>query len=126
VARVALPIDDFERGDMPAVCAKTGVPCDNPVAVRLRIGRRPVTGVLPIVPGRARLVKWMIRTSFFVLAAAVLLAFVSFDLAAIAVALYVVLFIVGDQLWVGSKGADTRDLIVLTRVHQNFVDAVSH
>jgi hypothetical protein len=125
VPRVAVRIEDFERGDMPAICAKTGVPCDNPVALRLRIGRRPVPGILPIVSSRARLVRWLIRTSFFVLAAAVVLAFVSFDYAAIAVAVYVVVFIVGDQLWVGSKGADERDLIVLTRVHRNFVDAVS-
>ena len=110
---------------MPAICAKTGVPCANAVAVRLRLGARPVRGVLPIVPGRARLVRWMIRASFFVLAAALLLAFVSFDAAAIAVAVYVVLFIVGDQLWVGSKRTDRPDHIVLTRVHQHFVDAVS-
>jgi hypothetical protein len=123
--QVPVLIDDFERGDMPAICAKTGVPCANPVAVRLRIGVRPVHGVLPIVPGRARLVRWMVRASFFVLAAAVLLAFVSLEAAAIAVGVYVVLFVVGDRLWVGSKAAETRDEIVLTRVHQHFVDAVS-
>lgn len=125
MARVAVPIDDFERGDLPAICAKTGVPCVNPVAMRLRLGARPVHGVLPIVRSRALLYRWMVRVSFFVLAAAVLLAFVSFDAAAIAVGIYVALFIVGDQLWVGSKRAKEPDKILLIRVHRHFVDAIS-
>ena len=110
---------------MPAICAKTGVPCANPVGVRVRLGVRPVHGVLPVVPSRASLYRWMVRVSFFVLVAALAAVFFSFGLAAALVLVYAALFIVGNWLWVGARPADTREEIVLTRVHQHFVDAIS-
>jgi hypothetical protein len=125
VPQVTLRIDDFERGDVPAVCAITGVPCANPVGVRLRIGVRPVHGVLPIVPSRVSLYRWLVRGSFFVLVAALAAVFFSFGLAAVLVIAYAGLFFVGNRLWIGSKPADTREEIVVTRVHRNFADAVS-
>jgi hypothetical protein len=37
MVRAPMRVDDLERGDLPAICAKTGVPCDGFVRDTLRV-----------------------------------------------------------------------------------------
>jgi hypothetical protein len=115
--------DDFTLGDFPAVCAKTGVDCDNPVAVRLRIGVRPIRGVLPIVRSRVRIVRAMMAVSYVALLF-VLFVFTVPGLGIAAAGLYVVLYLIGNRLWLAAARADTREELVLRRVHPRFAAAV--
>ena len=52
MAVAAARVDDLERGDLPAICAKTGVPCDGLVKDTLRVVPRWVSplAILLIVP----------------------------------------------------------------------------
>jgi hypothetical protein len=124
MARVACRIADVESGDLPAICAKTGVDCANPVAVRLRVGIRRVNGVLPIVAGRARLVRVLVRCSWVLLAVGFGAWFAARPVGYAMFAAYVALVLVGDSLWLAARPANTSDEMVLTRVHPNFAAAV--
>jgi hypothetical protein len=124
VADVVVREDDFARGDFPAVCAKTGVDCANAVAVRLRIGVRPIRGVLPIVRTRVRVVRVLMAVSYVVLLVAAFLLFSVPALAIAAAALYAVLYLIGDRLWLAAARAGTREELVLRRVHPRFAAAV--
>ena len=124
MARVTCRIADVEAGDLPAICAKTGVDCANPVAVRLRVGIRRVNGVLPIVPGRARLVRVLVRGSWVLLAIGFGVWFAARPVGYAMFAAYVALVLAGDRLWLAGRPAETNDEMVLTRVHPNFAAAV--
>ncbi len=140
MAHVRVTIDDLECGDLPALSAKTGSTCANPVAIILRPEQRPwsplgpkISAILPLEPGRVRVRRVLTRTSWVLLVAfaasfaaaitgagsAVLL------LAAIAAVAYVALMIVGDFTWIGSRPSEHDGEIVLTRVHQAFARAVA-
>jgi hypothetical protein len=124
VTDVVVREDDFTLGDFPAICAKTGVDCTNATAVRLRIGFRPISGVLPIVPGRARTVRVLVRLSYVALLVAALLIFFAPLLAIAAAALYVALYISGDRLWLAAGKGEATGEFVLRRVHPRFAAAV--
>jgi hypothetical protein len=124
MARVQCRIADVEAGDVPAICAKTGVDCANPVAVRLRVGIRWVHGVLPIVARRARLVRVLVRCSWVLLAVGFGAWFVGRPLGIAIFASYLVLVLAGDRLWIGARPVDAADQMMLTRVHPNFAAAV--
>ena len=124
MARVQCRIADVEAGDVPAICAKTGVDCATPVAVRLRVGIRRVHGVLPVVASRARLVRVLVRCSWVLLAAGLGAWFVARPLGIAILASYVVLVLAGDRLWIGARPVDAADEMMLTRVHPNFAAAV--
>ena len=124
MARVICRITDVEAGDLPAICAKTGVECANPVGVRLRAGFRSIRGVLPIVASRVRLVRVLVKLSWVVLALAAILLFASVRIGVAGVLIYLLLFLAGDRLWVGTRPVASADEIMLTRVHRNFAAAV--
>jgi hypothetical protein len=124
MARVRCRIADVETGDLPAICAKTGVDCANPVAVRLRVGIRRVHGVLPIVATRARLVRVLVGCSWVLLAIGFGAWFVARPLAIAMFAAYLALVVVGDRLWLGARPAETNAEMMLTRVHPNFAAAI--
>jgi hypothetical protein len=124
MARVTCRIADVEAGDLPAICAKTGVVCANPVAVRLRVGIRRVHGVLPIVARRARLVRVLVRCSWVVLAIGVVGWFTARPIGIAAFVAYVALVLAGDRLWLAARPADANDEMILTRVHPNFAAAI--
>jgi|tagenome__1003787_1003787.scaffolds.fasta_scaffold20242950_2 hypothetical protein len=124
MARVTCRIADVEAGDLPAICAKTGVACANPVAVRLRVGIRRVHGVLPIVAARARLVRVLVRCSWVLLAIGFVAWFVARPLGVAMFAAYVVLVLLGDRLWLAARPGDSNDEMIVTRVHPNFAAAV--
>ena len=59
MAVAAARVDDLERGDLPAICAKTGVPCDGLVKDTLRVVPRWVSPlvallIVPYFVGRLR------------------------------------------------------------------------
>src|SRR3954463_7348939 len=124
MARVTCRIADVEAGDLPAICAKTGVACANPIAVRLRVGIRRVHGVLPIVAARARLVRVLVRCSWVLLAIGFVAWFVARPLGVAMFAAYVVLVLLGDRLWLAARPGDSNDEMIVTRVHPNFAAAV--
>jgi hypothetical protein len=139
VTRVRLAIDDLERGDLPALSAKTGRACANPVVVVLRPEQRPwspsgpkIAAILPLEPQRVRARRWFTRASWglLVVAAAGVVAALTGaggvgGVVAIAAALgYAATVAVGEWRWVGARpGARTGEL-VLTRVHREFAQAV--
>ena len=124
-------VDDLERGDLPAVCAKTGVPCDGLVKDNLRVVpawvaalvyagvvpflvlrlyfSRRVEARLPISPARVQRIRSLVRASWIavVLAAAGLASalFGSGAVGAVALLVGVVAYLgimaAGDLLWVG-------------------------
>ena len=82
MARAAVRVDDLERGDLPAVCAKTGVACDGLVRDSLRVVpawvaalvytvvpflilrlyfSRRVEAKLPIAPPRVQRIRSLVR-----------------------------------------------------------------
>jgi hypothetical protein len=140
MARVEVLVDDLERGDLPAVCVKRGVPCANPVGITLRPGGHAWTpfaprvhAILPMDARRARRIRVATRVSWVVLfvglaglvasvtgggALAVLIAVVAF-------VVYAILVVAGDRWSVGARpvpGANAS--LVLTRVHPVFARAV--
>jgi hypothetical protein len=124
MARVTCRIADVEAGDLPAICAKTGVACANPVAVRLRVGIRRVHGVLPIVARRARLVRVLVRCSWVVLAIGFAAWFTARPVGIASFGVYVVLVLAGDRFWLAARPAEASDEMIVTRVHPNFAAAV--
>ena len=139
MARVGVRIDDLERGDLPALSAKTGAACANPVAIVLRPEQRPwsptgpkISAIVPLEAGRVRARRVLTRASWVLLvltvaalaAAATGVGSAVLLLAAIAFIAYVAVMIVGDMRWVGSKPSERDGYVVLTRVHRLFARAV--
>ena len=154
MAMAAARVDDLESGDLPAICAKTGEPCVGLVkdtlwvvprwvsalaafaivpyyVVRMAVSRR-IEVTLPIAPSR---LLWIRR---FVRAAWVALVFAAAGLAAavfgagmigvsaliIGIAAYVGIVYAGDHIWVGARPTHSREVVILTRVHPDFAQAV--
>jgi len=152
---MAARVDDLERGNLPAVCAKTGVVCDGLVKDSLRVVPRWVSALaiflivpyfaarpytsrklevkLPIAPPRIERIRRMVRAAWvaLVVAAAGLMASLfgagAFGGAALVVGLvaYVVIVYVGDQMWVGARPSGDDDVVELTRVHPAFAAALA-
>jgi hypothetical protein len=155
VAEAAARVDDLERGDLPAVCAKTGVPCDGLVKDTLRVVPRCVSALaillivpyylarpyasrkievkLPIAPDRIELIRRMVRIAWvaLVLAAAGLTASLFGAGAAggaalvVGLAAYVVIIYTGDRMWVGARPSRWEGVVILTRVHPAFAAALA-
>jgi len=86
MARAAVRVDDLERGDLPALCAKTGVACDGLVRDSLRVVprwvaasvyafvvpflilrlyfSRRVEAKLPIAPARVQRIRGLVRAAW--------------------------------------------------------------
>jgi fatty acid desaturase len=156
VAIAAARVDDLERGALPAICAKTGVPCDVLVKDRLRVvprwvpplavlliipyfvGRayasRNIEVKLPISPARQERIRLLVRTAWIALVVALAGLAASFfgagtvSLIALlaGLAAYVVIVYVGDQMWVGARPGPDPDGVILTRVHPNFARALDY
>jgi fatty acid desaturase len=156
VAAVAARVDDLERGDLPPICAKTGVPCDTFVKDRLRVvprwvpplavllivpyfvGRayasRNIEVQLPIAPARRERIRLLVRAAWVALVVAAAGLAASFfgagavSLAALVAGIvaYVVIVYVGDQMWVGARPGPTPDVVVLTRIHPEFARALDY
>jgi hypothetical protein len=155
VAEAAARVDDLERGELPAVCAKSGVPCDGLVKDTLRVVPRWVSALaillivpyylarpytsrkiearLPVAPDRIELIRRMVRIAWvaLVVAAAGLMASL-FGAGAVGgaalllgLAAYVVIVYAGDRMWVGARPCGRDDLVILTRVHPAFAAALS-
>ena len=153
MAVTAARVDDLERGDLPAVCAKTGEPCVGLVKDTLRVVPQWVSALavlvipyyfaralvvrrievtLPIAPGRLQWIRRFVRAAWvaLVLAAAGLAAtfFGAGPVGLIALlagaVAYVTIVFVGDRLWVGARPSQRPDAVVLTRVHPAFAHAV--
>jgi hypothetical protein len=139
MASVRVRIDDLERGDIPALSAKTGVACANPVAIVLRPEQRPwsptgprISAILPLEPARARSRRLLTRTAWTLLAvgaAALLAALTGAGSAVVLIAIaafaaYLVLVFVGERRWIGSKPSDHDGEVLLTRVHRDFARSV--
>ena len=146
---------DLESGDLPAVCAKTGVACDGLVKDTLRVVPRWVSALailllvpylvgrlytgrklevkLPIAPDRIARIRRMVQAAWvaLVVAAAGFTAslFGAGGVAAIVFLVgivgYIVIVYVGDQMWVGARPSDDDELVVLTRVHPAFAAALA-
>jgi hypothetical protein len=155
VAEAAARVDDLERGDLPAVCAKTGVPCDGLVKDTLRVVPRWVSALaillivpyylarpytsrkievkLPIAPDRLDRIRRMVRFAWVALAAAAAGFMASlFGAGAVGgvallagLAAYVVIIYSGDRMWVGARPAGDDDVVILTRVHPTFSAALA-
>ncbi len=142
MASVVVRVDDLKRGDLPAICAKTGVPCRNAVALKLRVSGTGTLGpliterrlgvVLPMVPKRTALVRRLGVASwvaFLAFVAGILWAIDRGGNAAAALTLlalvsYVTLVVLGSRLWVGATVAYDRHAVKLLRVHPQFARAV--
>jgi hypothetical protein len=154
MARAAVRVDDLERGDLPAVCAKTGVACVGLVRDTLRVVpawvaaliyagavpflilrlylARKVEAKLPIAPARVERIRGLVKAAWVAmalgaagLAAAVFGAGAVGVLALIVGALaYLGIMLVGDLLWVGAIATKRTDVVILTRVHPDFARAV--
>ena len=139
MARVRVRIGDLERGDLPALSVKTGKACANPVAVVLRPGQRPWSPfgpkfavVVPLEPARARTRRLLTRITWvlLVMAAAALVAAATgagsavLLLAAGSLVAYVVLVLIGELRWIGSRPSEDVGELELTRVHRAFARAV--
>ena len=155
MAEAAARVDDLERGDLPPVCAKTGVPCDGRVRDTLRVVPRWVSALaillivpyylarpyashkldvqLPIAPERIELIRRMVRFAWVALVAAAAGFTASlFGAGAVgAVALfvglaaYVVIIYTGDRMWVGARPSGRDDVVILTRIHPAFAAALA-
>jgi len=154
MAVVAARVDDLERGDLPAICAKTGEPCVGLVkdtlwvvprwvsalaafAVvpyylgRMWVGRR-IEVTLPIAPSRLQWIRWFVRAAWIALVfAAAGLAAALFGAGMIGVAAlligvfgYVAIIYIGDHIWVGARPSHRHEVVILTRVHPDFARAV--
>ena len=125
MSSVEISVDALERGDVPALSVKTGLPCANPVGVRLRVGLRRVYAVLPVEASRARLRRVLGWTAYALLAAAILFLFVAWPVSVVLVVLYGVDVVAGEALWIGAREGPESDTIRLVRVHPAFAAAVS-
>jgi hypothetical protein len=156
MAMAAARVDDLERGDLPAICAKTGEPCVGlvkdtlwvvprwvstlaafailPYYVGRLLSSRRIEVTLPIAPSRLQWIRRFVRAAWvaLVLAAAGLAAAVfgagMIGVAALLVGLiaYVVIVYAGDQIWVGARPSHRDDVVILTRVHPHFARAVDN
>jgi hypothetical protein len=155
MARAPVRVDDLERGDLPAVCAKTGEPCDGLVRdtlrvvpawvaalvyagvvpfliLRLYLSRR-VEAKLPIAPARVRRIRGLVRAAWVAMVVgAAGLASAIFGAGAIGVlallaglGVYVATVFVGDLLWLGAIASRRPDVVILTRVHPEFARALA-
>jgi hypothetical protein len=156
MAVVAARVDDLERGDLPAICAKTGEPCVGLVkdtlwavprwvsalaafavvpyyVARMWVGRR-LEVTLPIAPSRLAWIRRFVRAAWIALvAAAAGLAAALFGAGMIGVAalivgvaVYVSIVYAGDHLWVGARPSHRPEVVILTRVHPDFARAVNN
>jgi len=155
VAVATARVDDLEAGNLPAVCAKTGVACDGLVKDTLRVVPRWVSALaillivpyfvarpytsrkvevmLPVAPARIARTRRMVRAAWVALtvAAAGLAAglFGAGPIAGVALltglAGYIVIVYVGDQMWVGARPTGDPDVVELTRVHPAFASALA-
>lgn len=155
MARAAVRVDDLERGLLPAVCAKTGVACDDLVRDSLRVVpkwvaalvyaavvpflilrlyfSRRVEAKLPIAAARVQRIRSLVRGAWIAiviagagLASAIFGAGVVGLLALlVGVVAYVGIVFVGDLLWVGAVASRRPDVVILTRVHPDFARALS-
>jgi hypothetical protein len=128
MARAAVLVDDLERGDLPAICAKTGVPCDSLVrdtirvvppwvaaliyaavvpflVVRLYVSRR-VEAKLPIAPGRVQRIRTLVRAAWIAMV---------IGAAGLASAVF----------GAGAIASRRPDVVILTRVHPAFASALA-
>ena len=154
MAVAAARVDDLERGDLPALCAKTGEPCAGLVKDTLRVvprwvsalvvfaivpyyvGRiyasRRIEAKLPVAPGRLERVRRLVRAAWVALVsaaaglAATLFGAGAVGLAALVAGLvaYVVIVYTGDQMWVGARPSHRSDVVILTRLHPDFTRAL--
>ncbi len=154
MARAAVRVDDLERGNLPAVCAKTGVVCDDLVRDSLRVVpawvaasvyaavvpflilrlyfSRRIEAKLPIAPARVQRIRSLVRGAWIAialagagLASAIFGAGVVGLLALlVGVLAYVGIVFVGDLLWVGAVAGRRPDVVTLTRVHPDFAQAL--
>lgn len=148
-------VDDLECGDLPFVCAKTGVPCDGLVKDRLRVvpawvaalvwaavvpflilrlyTSKRVEAKLPIAPARVQRIRSLVRGAWIAMAlAAAGLASAIFGSGAVGgvalvvgVVAYVAIVAAGDLLWVGAVASRRTDVVFLTRVHPEFARALN-
>jgi hypothetical protein len=155
VAEAGARVEDLERGDLPPVCAKTGVPCDGLVKDTLRVVPRWVSALaillivpyyvarpyasrkievkLPIAPHRIERIRRMVRIAWLalVVAAAGFMASlfgagpVGGAALVVGLAAYVVIVYAGDRMWVGARPSSCDDVVILTRVHPNFAAAMT-
>jgi hypothetical protein len=154
MARAPVRVDDLERGDLPAVCAKTGVPCDGLVRdtlrvvpawvaalvyagvvpfliLRLYLSRR-VEAKLPIAPARVQRIRSLVRAAWIaIVVAAAGLASAIFGAGVVGVlallvgvVAYLGIVFAGDLLWVGAIASRRSDVVILTRVHPEFARAL--
>jgi fatty acid desaturase len=154
MARAPVRVDDLERGHLPAVCAKTGVACDDLVRdsmrvvpawvaalvyvgvvpfmiLRLYFSRR-IEATLPIAPGRVQRIRSLVRGAWIaiVIAAAGLASaifgsgLVGVSALLVGIVVYVGIVFVGDLLWVGTIASRRPDVVILTRVHPEFARAL--
>ena len=155
MARAPVRVDDLERGDLPAVCAKTGVPCDGLVRDTLRVVpawvaalvyalvvpflilrlymSRRVEAKLPIAPARVTRIRGLVRAAWVAmvvgaagLASTIFGAGVIGVLALLAgIGAYLAIVFVGNMLWVGAISSRRPDVVILTRVHPEFARALA-
>jgi hypothetical protein len=148
-------VEDLERGALPAVCAKTGVPCDGLVKDTLHVVPRWVSALavllivpyylarpytsrkiearLPIAPERLDRIRRMVRLAWVALALAgagfmaALFGAGSVGVAALVVGLaaYIVVIYSGDRMWVGARPTENDAIVVLTRIHPAFAAALA-
>ena len=151
----AARVDDLERGALPPICAKTGVPCDGLVKDTLRVvprwvpplailliipyfvGRayasRRIEVKLPISAARIERIRRLVRFSWIALVAAAAGFSALFfgagviGLAAFVAGLvaYLLIVYVGDQMWVGGRPSGRDDVVILTRIHPEFARALT-
>jgi hypothetical protein len=155
MARAPVRVDDLERGRLPAVCAKTGVDCDDLVrdsirvvpawvaalvyagvvpflVMRLYFSRR-VEATLPIAPARVQRIRSLVRAAWIaIVVAAAGLASAIFGAGLVGVVAllvgivaYLGIVFVGDLLWVGAVASRRTDVVILTRVHPAFARALA-
>jgi hypothetical protein len=154
MAVAAVRVDDLERGNLPAICAKTGVPCDGLVKDTVRVVRRwvsalavllivpyfvarayssrPIEAKIPVSPARLERTRRFVRAAWVALVVATAgLSAALFGAGGVGVvalvgglAAYVVIVYVGDQMWVGARPSRRVDVVILTRVHANFARAL--
>ena len=155
MALAAARVEDLERGDLPAICAKTGEPCVGlvkdtlwvvprwvhplvafavvPYFVARMFAARRIEVTLPIAPSRLQWIRHFVRAAWIalVLAAAGLAAalfgagVVGVVALVFGIAAYVLIVYVGDHIWVGARPTHSTDVVILTRVHPEFARAVA-
>ena len=138
MTRARVLLSDLTEGNLPAVSAKTGRPCANPVAIALRPDRRVlspntsrIVGVVALEERRVREHRVLHYAAWAALAltvagivAGLLVGSLAFTVAGIAVLVYAAVVVVGDARWIGARSSPTEREILLTKVHRAFKRAV--